>query len=132
MRSGCYTTTYKITLNRYDRDYFRTAIQQPPDTAQQPIPELESHRLIARSRQFFEQQFEAKYESIGGGNEAFRWALRIQDILTNHVSVVVVQSEDEDNAATVFETLNDRGIGLSTPDLLRNLIIRRAREEAHS
>ena len=26
----------------------------------------------------------------------------------------------------MFETLNDRGIGLSTPDLLRNLVIRRA------
>jgi hypothetical protein len=39
-----------------------------------------------------------------------------------------VTSTDEDSAAEVFETLNDRGIGLSTPDLLRNLIIRRAPE----
>jgi hypothetical protein len=29
----------------------------------------------------------------------------------------------------VFETLNDRGIGLSTPDLLRNLLLRRAPDE---
>ncbi len=42
------------------------------------------------------------------------------------MSVVVVSSTDEDNAAAVFETLNDRGIGLSTPDLLRNLLMRRA------
>ena len=44
------------------------------------------------------------------------------------MSVVAVVSGDEDNAATVFETLNDRGIGLSTPDLLRTLLIRRAQE----
>jgi Protein of unknown function (DUF1524) len=42
------------------------------------------------------------------------------------MSVVAVTSTDEDSAAEVFETLNDRGIGLSTPDLLRNLVIRRA------
>lgn len=51
-------------------------------------------------------------------------------MLTEHMSVVAVRSEDEDNAANVFETLNDRGIGLSTPDLLRNLLLRRA-DNAH-
>ena len=34
------------------------------------------------------------------------------------------------NASNVFETLNDRGISLSTPDLLRNLILRRAPNDA--
>jgi hypothetical protein len=46
------------------------------------------------------------------------------------MSVVAVSSSDEDNAAEVFETLNDRGIGLSTPDLLRNLLLRRAPDDA--
>lgn len=52
--------------------------------------------------------------------------LRILTVLTNHLSLVAVVSKDEDNAANVFETLNDRGIGLSTPDLVRNLVLRRA------
>lgn len=52
--------------------------------------------------------------------------MRILKIIANHVSVVAVISDDEDNASNVFETLNDRGIGLSTPDLLRSLILRRA------
>ena len=42
------------------------------------------------------------------------------------MSTVVVSSSDEENASNVFETLNDRGISLSTPGLLRNLILRRA------
>jgi len=41
---------------------------------------------------------------------------------------VAIVSQDENNAALVFETLNDRGIGLSTPDLLRNLVMRRAQD----
>ena len=45
------------------------------------------------------------------------------------MSVVSVTSTDEDNAAAVFETLNDRGIGLSTPDLLRNFLLRRAPDD---
>jgi uncharacterized protein with ParB-like and HNH nuclease domain len=44
------------------------------------------------------------------------------------MSVISVISSNEDSAAEVFETLNDRGVGLSTPDLLRNLVIRRAAE----
>ena len=43
-----------------------------------------------------------------------------------NMSVVAIFSLDEDNASSVFETLNDRGIGLSTPDLVRNLVLRRA------
>jgi hypothetical protein len=51
-------------------------------------------------------------------------------VLLNHMSAVVVSSSDEDNASNVFETLNDRGISLSTPDLLRNLVLRRAASDA--
>jgi hypothetical protein len=51
-------------------------------------------------------------------------------VLLNHMSAVVVSSSDEDNASNVFETLNDRGISLSTPDLLRNLVLRRAMSDA--
>ena len=41
-----------------------------------------------------------------------------------------MKSKDPDNAAGVFETLNDRGIGLSTPDLLRNYLLMRARSNS--
>jgi hypothetical protein len=73
--------------------------------------------------------FEASFARQTTPEDAHRWALRICTVLTNHMSVVAVLSEDEDNAASVFETLNDRGIGLSAPDLLRNLLLRRAPEE---
>jgi hypothetical protein len=38
--------------------------------------------------------------------------------------LVTVVSTDEDNAASICETLNDRGIGLSTADLLRSWLLR--------
>jgi hypothetical protein len=65
-------------------------------------------------------------KAAGEGELGFNKNLRLSKILCDHMSVVVVSSTDEDNAAAVFETLNDRGLGLSTPDLLRNLLMRRA------
>lgn len=118
--------TYKLTMNRYDRDFFRNDVQDAPGASTRIDPRLKSHSLIRKARLFFDEQFESKYTEIGGGERAFRWALRIQRVLTEHMAVVTVTSDDEDNAASVFETLNDRGIGLSTPDLLRNLLLRRA------
>ncbi len=122
-------TKHTLTLNRYDRDFFRREIQQSRDgTYVEPIPALESHKLIRKGRQYFGRMFQEDSASLALPSDKFAWAMRIQRVLTNHISLIAVTSNDEDNAATVFETLNDRGIGLSTPDLLRNFLLRGAPE----
>jgi uncharacterized protein with ParB-like and HNH nuclease domain len=118
---------YKLTLNNYDRDFFKRKVLESRDSSyKEPAPELSSHFLIEKARAYFLNAFDEKYNSFPNPGEAFNWSIRIQNVLLNHMSVVAVTSTDEDSAAEVFETLNDRGIGLSTPDLLRNLVIRRA------
>lgn len=123
--------TFKITLNRYDRDFFKRLVLEIKNASWIP-PEAtyESHNLIKKSFGFFTKKMEEKYSEIDDMASSHHWALRILKVLTNHLSVVAVISTDEDNASSVFETLNDRGIGLSTTDLLRNLILRRT-VEAH-
>ena len=119
-------TVYKLTLNAYDREFFRRKILESRDAAySEPEPEHASHNLISGARAYFERTFEQQYSDLKP-EDAYQWSLKIQDVLINHMSVIAVTSTDEDSAAEVFETLNDRGIGLSTPDLLRNLVIRRA------
>ncbi len=120
------TDSYKLTLNRFDQTFFKSEVQDMQSSSGRPTPEMRSHTLIAGARDFFRARFDEKYDELHGGKAAYDWALRIRQVLTDHMSVVVVSSTDEDNAAAVFETLNDRGIGLSTPDLLRNLILRRS------
>lgn len=121
--------TFKLTMNRYDRDFFRREILETrKEDYIDPIPLIESHNLIRNARAHFIAKFDEQYANINDNQSAFNWSLRIQKVLTYHLSVVAVVSEDYDNAASVFETLNDRGIGLSTPDLLRNLIMRRANQ----
>jgi hypothetical protein len=121
------TTTHVLTLNRYDRDFFRGEVQdEPANPPKRPKAELKSHGLIRKAREYFAARVEECYKDLGGGEPAFQWNIRIAQVLCDHMSVVSVTSTDDDNAAAVFETLNDRGIGLSTPDLLRNLLLRRA------
>ncbi len=121
--------TFKITLNRYDRDFFkRFILESRNQNWQRPESLYESHNLIEKAHDFFTRKFEDKYTEINNQQDAHQWALRVLKVITLHVSVVAVISTDEDNASSVFETLNDRGIGLSTTDLLRNLILRRAQQ----
>jgi uncharacterized protein with ParB-like and HNH nuclease domain len=121
----------RLTLNIYDREFFRREVllRRSDANYQTPVPQMESHHKIRAARAYLVTKFEEKYQELANPADAHAWALRISLVLTNHMSVVAVISEDEDNAAEVFETLNDRGIGLSTPDLLRNLLLRRAREQ---
>ena len=124
------TTTHVLTLNVYDRDFFRTEIQDEPNkSAMRPTPTLKSHALIRTAHNHFVDYVAKEVDKYATGKETFERNLRIGKVLCDHMSVVVVSSTDEDNAAAVFETLYDRGIGLSTPDLLRNFLLRRAPDE---
>ena len=46
--------------------------------------------------------------------------------LTNKVRLIRIQTEDVAKALKVFETINDRGVGLDSMDLLKNLLFMRA------
>lgn len=114
-----------LTLNYYDRDYFRSEIQDDSKSGKMWVQvKYKSHERMRAARKYFDERISEEEAKCGGGNDAYRRILRIKDVLLNHVSLVVIESSDEDNAATVFETLNDRGIGLSTSDLLRNFLLR--------
>jgi hypothetical protein len=121
-------TDFKLRLNNYDWKFFRDEVQV--NDAKRPKQELKSHRLIAKARKFLVDEVRDMFEAAGGGKKGYKEIQRLLKVLVYHVSVVEVRSRDEDSAAAVFETLNDRGIGLSTPDLLRNLLLRRAKSAA--
>lgn len=117
----------KLQLNEYDRAFFRDSFQTfPRNAAAVPGPRKRSHKLILKAYEYFSDQIRQAWDSRGGGEQGFKWAARIVKTLTDHVSLVAVVSTDEDNAASIFETLNDRGIGLSTADLLRSWLLRNA------
>jgi hypothetical protein len=111
----------KLQLNEFDRVFFRDAIQGFPRMA--AVPTKKSHKLILKAHEYFAERVREGWDNNGGGESGFKWAARVAKTLTEHVSLVTVISTDEDNAASIFETLNDRGIGLSTADLLRSWLL---------
>lgn len=120
--------TYKIELNIYDRQFFREAVQDWPASSPTPAPtpRQQSHRTILTAKKLFQRQLDDLWKDATTPAAAFDHALRLAKVLTNHFAVVVVSSNDEDHAASIFETLNDRGIGLSTADLLRSWLLKEA------
>ena len=116
----------KLQLNEFDRSFFRDSIQSFPRVA--TIPTKSSHKLILKAYAYLAERIKEGWDASGGGEHGFRWAARISKALTDHVSLVTVVSTDEDHAASIFETLNDRGIGLSTADLLRSWLLHHSPE----
>ncbi|MBQ4826912.1 DUF262 domain-containing protein [Leisingera sp. HS039] len=47
---------------------------------------------------------------------------RLYGYLTNKVKLIRIQTEDVAKALKIFETINDRGVGLNSMDLLKNLL----------
>jgi uncharacterized protein with ParB-like and HNH nuclease domain len=115
-----------LVLNRFDRDFFSNRIAR--EASPQASASLTSHKDILAARAFFVKALEGKRTALG--SSAFAdLCRRLQSILCEHCTVIQIVSEDEDAAALIFETLNDRGLSLSTVDLLRNFLLRRSKQE---
>ncbi len=118
---------FKIELNIFDRAFFRDYIQSAPRVAS-TTPAKKSHHLIKKAYESFAERVKEGWDQAGGGKKGFEWAAHITQTLREHVALVTVVSNNDKSAASIFGTLNDRGIGLSTVDLVRSFVLQRAHE----
>jgi hypothetical protein len=114
--------TYSLTLGELDEPFFRAAIKCDPPTATKAT--LRSHQLIQAAAEYFAnelglfvqgQSAQVALESLG----------ELQTVVTKAMTLVAVTVKDEEDAYDIFESLNDRGLRLSVPDLVVNLLLRR-------
>ena len=54
---------------------------------------------------------------------------KLYGYLTNKVKLIRIQTEDVAKALKIFETINDRGVGLNSMDLLKNLLFMKTPKE---
>lgn len=102
-----------LKLNRNNDDYYRDYIVKLGDLKVRNIKN--SEKLMKKCFEFFEQKLKNRYSS---GKD---YAEFIQFIADNLYFTQIVVS-DEVNAFRVFETLNARGVQLSSSDLLKNYL----------
>ncbi len=118
-----------LTLSKRDRDFFRSLLTTsrevgtPMRTAKSKS-QPKSHKLLSAAKEFFlkkVRQIKQEHSST-----AVRDFLD-QKILT--LQFLEMHLQNESDAYLFFETLNDRGMDLSTADLIKNAVCRKAEQE---
>ncbi len=109
----------KLFLNEINDDFYQSNLinnLRPPRN----IRVLKkSNQLLWQAFEYFSSQLEQLQDVVRDGE---RLAAFLQESITQRLLFIQINVEDELNAYTVFETLNARGIDLSSTDLLKNYI----------
>jgi uncharacterized protein with ParB-like and HNH nuclease domain len=116
----------RLILGNTDNKFFRKYIQIGDRAA--PTRLLPSEKRIKDAYEFFDSAFDALIENIGDPNEQFGKLNEIYLAFINNFKVLYFESNDMNEAFVIFETLNARGKDLETADLLKNHIIRSAKQ----
>lgn len=113
------TTTPKLTLNRLDEDFWRDHVvrMQPPARGQRLHP---SNKRLWRALEFFEKKLATRFAGSERGVELVRF---LDDRVGERLVFTVITVDNDLAAYKVFETLNARGVKLSTSDLLKNHLL---------
>ena len=113
--AGSLLESYKLELNRNNDEYYRNDLANQSDNPRKrKIKNTE--RLMFKAKQFYEKAItDLKFNGEQLGEF-------IENIISNYLLFTVITVGDDVNAYKVFETLNARGVQLSTPDLLKNYL----------
>lgn len=109
-------TRTKLTLNRNNDVYFQNYLITLNHLSQ--TGSKESELRLSKAFEWFAIKMSA-YTKIAGGDEGVTLASLVESI-SDRLFFTVISVADELNTYKVFETLNARGIRLSSTDLLKN------------
>ncbi len=106
--------TSKLTLNRHNDQYYQTYLV-PLETPPKRNLKASEH-LLRKSFEWFEERVKERFGQARSGQELAKFV----DTVSDRLFFTVISVADELNAFKVFETLNARGVRLSSTDLLKN------------
>jgi len=115
---------YSLELGELDKTYFLDTIQRFP-RAKEKKPRLLSHRNIQKAREILEANVRILIAALSPP-ESLQVLKDIRQVVKNDLVMASILVLDEGAAFNIFETLNDRGLRLSVPDLLLNYLMRKA------
>lgn len=107
------TSENKIVLNRNNNHFYVTYLA--------PLQEFPKRGLNA-SEKLMKKAFETFYSLIGRQYTTAEELVRFEESVVDNLFFTVITVSDELNAFRVFETLNARGVQLSSSDLLKNYL----------
>jgi hypothetical protein len=117
---------YRVVLQYEDSgDALKTIAQEKPDLDNINLKPRSVENIIKAYREI--QEF--LQNEFGQDDSAVR---RFYAYFTKNIKLIRVKTISVSQALKVFETLNDRGVGLDSMDLLKNLLFRQTQPEDFS
>ena len=110
--------------NTPERKYFDSRPAMLTKKEQRLSKNVEAARglLLSLSKNWIEQY---------SGNEERKAAIqKLFEVISNKVQFLYIEVGSEEDAFTIFETLNDRGLKLSASDLIKSFLLRRIIEQS--
>lgn len=108
----------KLILNRNNDDHYQSYIVRlRKRTSSGQLKR--SERLMSNALEYFYEKIKERFFTNLTGEKLAGF---LNDIIAEYLCFTKITVDDEINAYKVFETLNARGVRLSTTDLLKNLL----------
>lgn len=114
---------FSLTLGELDEEHFKRTIKSDPPSPH--AAKIRSHLIIDNARTELAQKLHNSLHGLSAESKLKKLKLLV-DALTKGMTVIEIQVPSEEDAVQIFETLNDRGLRLSVPDLVLNLLMKRA------
>ena len=116
----------RLHLNETDNAFYQDYLVQLREPLN-PRALPKSKRLLWNCFRYFAGQLDSLEDLRGDGQSM---AGLLSETVARQIIFILITVDDELNAYTVFETLNARGLGLTTTDLLKNYLFSRIRVAA--
>lgn len=108
----------KLFLNRNNDDFYKSYLLRlrPPSNISRLKP---SHKLLWKAFEYFCEQLKDRFRDQQDGASLTKF---LNETVADNLLFTTITVADDLNAYKVFETLNARGVRLSTTDLLKNFL----------
>jgi hypothetical protein len=117
---------FKVWPTNRDRSAFNDVMAAKPPVAYSAL--VHSGERLVQAHRYFAEQATDWVNRDGPGNVLPR-VEKLDYAVRELLQLVVIDLTSDENAQEIFETLNDRGAGLTAADLIKNFVFQRLMEE---
>jgi hypothetical protein len=119
--------SYRMELNFENKAFFQENVQERGQTLTLKPGKSKNQQRLKDAVIFLRDRLR-QYVSGYNGQEKCDKLAWLCSVLLQKFVVIAIQTPNADYASTIFETLNERGLNLSTSDLLRNFLLEKSRK----
>lgn len=119
--------TYKLILNRSAGKYIEELIQKYETSKKILIPQSQEEKKIKSTYEYFYKKINEKLNVLIDVSDKISFLKELKEKI-EEIYVIGIYVVTEEDAYTIFEVLNDRGLELSVADLLKNLIFKKYKQ----